>query len=216
MEDTYRHIGLRRQLILSLQKKGIYNKAILKAMAKIPRHYFMDSAFIEHAYQDKPFSIGEGQTISQPYTVAFQTQLLEISAGDKILELGTGSGYQSSILIELGANLYTIERHKSLHLKAKRVLQYLRYNCQMILGDGTFGYKDAAPYNKILVTAGSPSIPNYLVEQLAIGAVMVIPVGDRETQKMLKITKINDRQIKKEEHGTFSFVKLIGKGGWKA
>jgi len=216
LEDSYRHIGLRRQLVLSLKKQGISNTKVLHAMAKVPRHYFMDSAFVEHAYQDKPFSIGEGQTISQPYTVAFQTELLEVSDNDKILEIGTGSGYQASILIAMGANLFTIERHRTLHLKAKRVLQYLKYNCQMILGDGTYGYEAEAPYNKIIVTAGAPSIPNHLVEQLVIGGILVIPVGNDSRQKMLKITKVGKRQIKKEEHGTFSFVKLIGRDGWKS
>ncbi len=215
MEDNYKHLGLRRQLVASIRKKGIRDNAVLNALSKIPRHLFMDSAFGQHAYQDKPFSIGEGQTISQPYTVAFQTALLQIQPGEKVLEVGTGSGYQAAVLVEMGAELYTIERNETLHHRARKLLQQLNYSCHMILGDGTKGYATKAPFHKVIVTASAPSIPKSLIEQLAIGGMLVMPVGDEYQQKMIRIRRLSEKQLQKEEHGLFNFVKLIGEQGWK-
>ncbi|WP_028980219.1 protein-L-isoaspartate(D-aspartate) O-methyltransferase [Sporocytophaga myxococcoides] len=214
MEDNYKTQGLRRQLIKKLKDKGINDEEVLKAVEKVPRHFFFEKAFLEHAYEDKAFPIGEGQTISQPYTVAFQTSLLEIKKGDKVLEIGTGSGYQSSILLEMGAKLYTIEYLKPLYEKAKAFLHSQKYKVNVFCGDGTLGLPQFAPYNKILVTAGAPHVPEKLVEQLAPGGILVIPVGDEETQHMIKIIKTSDNQIKQERHGIFRFVPLTGKDGW--
>jgi protein-L-isoaspartate(D-aspartate) O-methyltransferase len=214
MEDSYKTQGLRRQLIKKLKDKGITNEEVLKAMEKVPRHFFFEKAFLEHAYEDKAFPIGEGQTISQPYTVAFQTSLLGVKKGDKVLEIGTGSGYQSCILLELGAKLYTIEYIKPLYEKAKAFFQSQKYKVNTFCGDGTLGLPQFAPYNKILVTAGAPHVPEKLIEQLAPGGVLVIPVGDEDTQHMIKITKTEDNRIIKEQHGIFRFVPLTGKDGW--
>ena len=214
-EDTYRHKGLRKRLIEKLIDKGITQKEVLRAILKVPRHFFMDSAFVEHAYEDKAFGIGEGQTISQPYTVAFQTQLLDIKPNEKILEIGTGSGYQSSILLEMGVNLYSIEYNRKLYERSKRLLLNMGYNAHFFCGDGTKGWESVSPFDKILVTAGAPVVPEALINQLKIGGKLVIPVGDLRTQKMLLITKHSSEEIKKEEFGNFSFVKLLGESGWK-
>lgn len=200
----------------SLAKKGIEDTEVLAALEKVPRHFFMDSAFSGHAYQDKAFAIGEGQTISQPYTVAFQTQLLAIKKGDKVLEIGTGSGYQAAVLLEMGCELFTIERNQILHKRTKRLFRKLHYNCAMILGDGSEGHPPAAPYQKIIVTAAAPRLPAPLVAQLALGGIIVAPVGNEDAQKMIKLTKIADRKIRKEVCGDFSFVKLIGKNAWES
>ncbi len=214
-EDTYKHKGLRKKLIEKLIEKGIQQKEVLKAMLKVPRHFFMDSAFTEHAYEDKAFGIGEGQTISQPFTVAFQTQLLKIKQNDKILEIGTGSGYQSSILLEMGAKLYTIEYNRNLYQRAKKLLLNMGYNGHFYCGDGTKGLAAAAPYDKILVTAGAPNIPEALISQLKPDGRLVIPVGNLKTQKMLLISKKENGEIEEKEFGNFSFVKLLGESGWK-
>lgn len=215
LEDNYRHKGLRSNLVSELQQKGISDQRVLKAMDIVPRHFFMDSAFLSHSYQDKAFGIGEGQTISQPYTVAFQTALLQIKKSDNVLEIGTGSGYQAAILMSLGANLTSIEYNKNLHLKAKKILQLMNFKGRCVFGDGSKGYPNFAPYHKILVTAGAPTIPTDLINQLTIGGMLVIPVGDAAKQKMLRLTKISDTKVKKEAFGDFSFVKLIGENGWK-
>ena len=215
LKDTYKHKGLRNNLVAELRKKGITDSRVLKAVDTVPRHFFMDSAFLTHSYQDKAFGIGEGQTISQPYTVAFQTSLLQIQKEENVLEIGTGSGYQAAILMSLGANLVSIEYNKNLHLKAKKMLQLMNFKGTYILGDGSQGYSNAAPYDKVLVTAGSPTIPMALINQLKIGGMLVVPVGDEQTQKMLRLTKLSDSKIKKEEFGNFSFVKLLGEKGWK-
>lgn len=214
LEDSYKHKGLRRNLLHQLQTKGIRDKNVLEAMMKVPRHLFFDKAFLEHAYQDKAFPIGEGQTISQPYTVAFQTSLLEIKKGDVVLEIGTGSGYQTCILLELGAKVYTIEFNRILFENTRKFLPRLNYQANFVHGDGSMGYPSAAPYDKILVTAGAPSVPLALIEQLKDNGMLVIPVGDNKLQKMIRVTRYPDKRLKKEEFDNFSFVPLLGKYGW--
>jgi len=214
LEDSYRHKGMRRNLVKILVEKGIRDENVLKAVQAVPRHYFFEKAFLEHAYQDKAFPIGEGQTISQPFTVAFQTQLLEVQSGDKVLEIGTGSGYQCCILVEMGAKVYTIEFNKKLYQKAKSFLQELGYKANFHLGDGSQGWPTFAPYDKIIVTAGAPTLPDALIEQLKPGGILVIPVGDEDHQEMLKIKKDSEGKIMKESHDFFRFVPLVGKFGW--
>jgi protein-L-isoaspartate(D-aspartate) O-methyltransferase len=213
--DDFRFQGLRRSMVLDLERKGIKNKAVLAAIGKIPRHFFLDSALAIHAYQDKPFPIGEGQTISQPFTVARQTELLEVKPGDRILEIGTGSGYQCSVLAELGAQVYTIEYQPVLFKKAqKMVARQLGYRAQFFLGDGSLGLSAFAPYDAILVTAGAPSVPAPLIEQLKPGGRLVIPTGTSEKQEMIRITKSPTGEIVQENFGQFSFVPLKGNLGW--
>lgn len=214
-EDNYRHKGMRRALVKALERKGIKDRKVLEAINRTPRHFFFDNAFLEHAYQDKAFPIGEGQTISQPYTVAFQTELLEVKPGDKILEIGTGSGYQCCILLELGARVYTIEYNKHLYEQALKFLPSIGYSATFIHGDGTKGLPTYAPYDGIIVTAGAPSVPDALVEQLKEGGRLVIPVGGSSHQKMVKITKGSQNQLFKTEYDYFSFVPLLGKYGWQ-
>ena len=215
LEDNYLHKGMRRRLVEELKSKGIKDKAVLDAIMIVPRHVFFDNIFEKDAYDDKAFPIGEGQTISQPYTVAFQSQLLDIKKDDKILEIGTGSGYQSSVLLEMGAKLYSIERHKPLHNKAVKQIAKLGYHKgQFYVGDGTKGMSAYAPYDGIIVTAGAPLVPSDLVKQLKIGGRLIIPVGDDSKQKMIRLTKVGEKEIQKEEFGVFSFVPLIGERGW--
>lgn len=214
LEDGYKHKGLRRILIKKIAQKGITSDKVLEVMGLIPRHLFLDNVFVEQSYQDIAFPIGEGQTISQPYTVAFQSQLLEIKPGDRVLEIGTGSGYQACVLVALGARLVTIERNKILHDRSKSVLNKLGYAATFIHGDGTQGCAKHAPYEKIIVTAGAPVVPPKLIEQLALGGIMVIPVGDEKTQTMLKIKKREDGSIEEQKFETFRFVPLIGADGW--
>jgi len=206
--EGYREKGLRQQLIKELIQKGIKDARIIEAIGKIPRHLFMDSAFVNFAYVDKAFPIGSGQTISQPYTVAFQTELLEVAKGDKILEIGTGSGYQTAVLIELGAKVYTIERQRELFLKTQQFLPKLGYNPQFFFGDGYLGKPTYGPYDKILITAGAPDIPKLLIEQLKPGGLMVLPLGDK-TQIMTRLIKTESGEIIEENHGHFSFVPLL-------
>jgi len=213
MEDNYKSRGLRNKLVQKLRTKGIKDERVLEAIGKVPRHYFFDNALINHAYEDKAFPIGEGQTISQPYTVAFQTEKLELKKKDKVLEIGTGSGYQATILLELGATLYTIEFNKKLYEKTKTFLPQLGYKPFFIYGDGSKGLLAKAPFDKIIVTAGAPIVPTALIDQLAENGILIIPVGDRETQKMLKIKKVNGK-ITKEEFDNFAFVPLLGEQGW--
>ncbi|GAA4834283.1 protein-L-isoaspartate(D-aspartate) O-methyltransferase [Algivirga pacifica] len=215
MIDSYKHKGKRNTLVRGIAQKGIQAENVLEAIRKIPRHFFMDSAFEEHAYQDKPFPIGEGQTISQPYTVAFQTELLQVQPGDKILEIGTGSGYQAAVLLELGAKLYTIETVRKLHLKAQKLLTSLGYKANFIFGDGSKGLTSAAPFDKIIVTAGAPHVPKALLQQLKVGGILVIPVGDERNQRMLKITKIDEKTLEEEDYGGFCFVKFKGEDAWQ-
>jgi protein-L-isoaspartate(D-aspartate) O-methyltransferase len=214
LEDSYKAKGLRRQLVKEIEGKGIKSATVLSAIGKMPRHVFFDSIFLEHAYEDKAFPIGEKQTISQPYTVAFQTELLNVSKGDKILEIGTGSGYQAAILLELGAEVFTIEYNQKLFQKTMDFLPKLGYNPHFFQGDGSLGLPKHAPYDSIVVTAGAPNIPDILIKQLKIGGVLVIPVGDQKQQKMIAIKKLSQNKASKKEFSHFSFVPLLGKDGW--
>lgn len=213
-EDNYKQRGLRNKLVKKLREKGISNDAVLAAIGKVPRHAFFDDALLNHAYEDKAFPIGEGQTISQPYTVAFQTEKLNIKPGDKVLEIGTGSGYQAAVLLELGAKVYTIEYQRKLYDRTRAFLPELGYKPFFFFGDGSKGIPAKAPYDKIIVTAGAPIVPTALTDQLNEGGILIIPVGDRESQKMLRITKTNGK-LKKEEYDNFAFVPLLGEQGWK-
>ena len=209
MEDTFRHKGLRKKLVEHLADKGITNLKILKAINTIPRHLFLDNAFVNFAYQDKAFPIGSGQTISQPYTVAFQTQLLDIKPYDKVLEVGTGSGYQSALLSLLDAEVFTIERQKELFIKTKLFLPSLGYNCMFVYGDGYKGLSKFAPFDKIIITCGAPFIPIDLIAQLKIGGKMVAPIGVGNTQVMNLICKISEAENNITTHGEFSFVPML-------
>jgi len=209
VQDTFTHKGMRKRLVETLQKKGITNQEVLKAINKIPRHLFMDSGFIDHAYVDKAFPIGADQTISQPYTVARQSELLNLNKGDKILEIGTGSGYQTAVLLEMGMIVFSIERQNELFKKTKLFLPKLGYRPKkLIFGDGYIGLKEEAPFNGIVVTAGAPFVPNPLLAQLKIGGKLVIPVGDK-IQIMTVFTRTSATEFKKEEFGEFRFVPLL-------
>ncbi|MCC6817911.1 MAG: protein-L-isoaspartate(D-aspartate) O-methyltransferase [Bacteroidia bacterium] len=217
-QDTYRHKGQRRQLRTILEGKGIQDPVILNAIESIPRHFFLPLEFDSHAYEDKAFPIAAGQTISQPYTVAYQTRLLKVNIADKVLEIGTGSGYQAAVLSLCGADVYTIERHQELSENAAQTLRSIGLNdkIKLFVGDGTRGLSEYAPYDAILVTAGAPSVPKALVAQLKVGGRLVIPVGkSSEMQRMVRITKINDKEIQTEAFDDFSFVPLVGENGWK-
>ncbi|TRO66986.1 protein-L-isoaspartate(D-aspartate) O-methyltransferase [Christiangramia sabulilitoris] len=209
MKDTYRHQGKRQQLVRTVKKKGITDEKVLAAIGKIPRHLFMDSSFEDHAYQDKAFPIAADQTISQPYTVAFQSQLLEIQKGDKVLEVGTGSGYQTAVLCELGAKVYSIERQRELYKKTKTFLSKLGYRPKYLsFGDGYKGIPEYAPYEKIIVTAGAPEVPKDLLSQLKVGGRLVIPVG-RKVQTMTLFVRKSNKEFDKTEYGAFRFVPLL-------
>ncbi len=209
-EDTYRHKGLRKKLIDSLRGKGITNERVLEAMMNIPRHYFLDTALDHIAYADRAFPIAEGQTISQPYTVAYQTQLLEVEPYDKILEIGTGSAYQASVLAEMGANVFTIERQKKLFELNKEFIFKRKYpNIKFFYGDGFEGLPTFAPFDKILITAAAPYIPPRLLDQLKTGGKMVIPLDDDGMQRMKRITKNEDGSIEEETFSNFSFVPML-------
>ncbi|GAA4274674.1 protein-L-isoaspartate(D-aspartate) O-methyltransferase [Aquimarina gracilis] len=209
MKDTLRHAGKRKQLVDVLIKKGIKDKAVLSAIAKIPRHLFMDSGFEDHAYQDKAFPIAADQTISQPYTVAFQSELLQIKNGDKVLEIGTGSGYQTAVLCELGAKVYSIERQKELFKKTKLFLSKLGYRPKHLsFGDGYKGLEEHAPYDSIIVTAGAPFVPKPLLSQLKVNGRLVIPVGE-DVQIMTLFVRKSETQFEKHEFGEFRFVPLL-------
>ncbi|OZV66598.1 protein-L-isoaspartate(D-aspartate) O-methyltransferase [Winogradskyella aurantia] len=209
MKDTFKHKGMRQQLVKTVAEKGITNSDVLKAIGKIPRHLFMDSGFIDHAYVDKAFPIGADQTISQPYTVAFQTELLQIEEGDKILEIGTGSGYQTAVLLELGSKVYSIERQKELFKKTSKFLPKIGYRPKkLVFGDGYKGLPEEAPFDGIIVTAGAPFVPKPLLSQLAIGGRLVIPVGD-EVQTMTLFIRKDDKEFEKHEFGEFRFVPLL-------
>ena len=209
MKDTFKHKGLRNKLALEVKSKGVLDIRVLDAIESVPRHLFMDSSFVDHAYQDKAFPIGAGQTISQPYTVAFQSELLDVNKSDKILEIGTGSGYQTAVLCELGAIVYSIERQKELFKKTSLFLPKIGYNPKkLIFGDGYKGYENEAPYDSILVTAGAPFVPKSLLNQLKIDGKLVIPVGEK-TQIMTLITRVSETKFKKIEFGEFKFVPLL-------
>ncbi|WP_282122247.1 protein-L-isoaspartate(D-aspartate) O-methyltransferase [Algibacter mikhailovii] len=209
MKDSFKHQGLRQQLVNVLKNKGIKDVAVLKAIGKIPRHLFMDSSFLDHAYQDKAFPIAADQTISQPYTVAFQSELLQIKPGDKILEIGTGSGYQTAVLCELGAKVWSIERQNELFKRTSKFLPKLGYRPKkLIFGDGYIGLKDEAPFDGIIVTAGAPFVPKPLLSQLKVGGRLVIPVGD-DIQVMTMYHRKGPKEFEQEEFGEFRFVPLL-------
>lgn len=214
-EDTYQHKGLRNQLVTVLRNKGITDEQVLQAINHIPRHYFLDSAFDKIAYEDRAFPIGEGQTISQPYTVAYQTQLLQVKRSDKILEIGTGSCYQATVLAEMGARVYTIERQKKLYEHNKQFVLKLKYpNIKFFYGDGFEGLPAFAPFDKVIITAAAPFIPPKLVAQMKTGGMMVIPVDEGTSQRMLRITKQEDGSFCQEVFDYFSFVPMLtGKNG---
>lgn len=212
--DSYKERGLRNKLVKKLRLKGIKDETVLSAINKVPRHVFFDKALIYHAYEDKAFPIGEGQTISQPFTVAFQTEKLQIKPGDKVLEIGTGSGYQACVLLEMGATVYTIEYNRNLFERTRDFLPQIGYKPFFLFGDGSKGYPSKAPYDKIIVTAGAPVVPVALQEQLKDGGTLIIPVGTRDKQKMLRITKHADT-LTTEEFDHFAFVPLLGEQGWK-
>ncbi|MDB5000626.1 MAG: protein-L-isoaspartate O-methyltransferase [Mucilaginibacter sp.] len=212
--DNYREQGARKRLVEVLRKKGIEDERVLKAIGKIPRHFFFDETFWNQAYKDIAFPIGAGQTISQPYTVAYQTELLHINKGDKVLEIGTGCGYQTCVLMELGANVVTIERQETLYERTIQVLPYMGYKPQFFLGDGSIGKAEHAPYDKIIVTAGAPTVPETLLKQLNIGGILVIPVGDEQFQKMVTVLKTGEHDYERHELDTFRFVPLVGDRAW--
>ena len=209
MKDTFKHKGLRQQLVDVVRSKGIIDEKVLEAIGKVPRHLFMDSGFLDHAYQDKAFPIAAGQTISQPYTVAFQTELLQVKKGSKILEIGTGSGYQCAVLCELGAKVYSIERQLELFKHTSKFLPKLGYRPKkLIFGDGYKGLKEEAPFDGIIVTAGAPFVPKPLMSQLAIGGRLVIPVGEN-VQVMTLFIRKGPKEFEKHEYGEFRFVPLL-------
>jgi protein-L-isoaspartate(D-aspartate) O-methyltransferase len=207
--DTYRHKGLRKKLVEILREKGIADENVLQAIEKIPRHLFLDSSFLEFAYKDQAFPIGSGQTISQPYTVAYQTQLLKVKPGDRVLEIGTGSGYQSCVLLEMGARVYTIERQKKLFERTRDLLPTIGYQPKMFYGDGYKGLPSHAPFDKIIITAAAPEIPGELINQLKTGGMIVCPVGPQDVQVMVTIRKISDTETERIELDHFRFVPML-------
>ena len=211
-EDNYRHKGMRQNLVQVLKDKGITDSNVLDAIGTVPRHVFLDSMFVEFAYQDKPFPIGSGQTISQPFTVAMQSQLLGVAKGMKVLEIGTGSGYQACILAQIGAKVFTIERQRNLFMKTKQFLAEFPYNIKTFLGDGYKGLPTYGPFDRILITAAAPEIPQDLVNQLKTNGIMVIPLNndaDTGKQRMLRLTKRTDGTLLREEFGDFRFVPML-------
>ena len=216
MIDTAVHQGRRHKLIRELASKGIDNSAVLYAMVKVPRHFFFPKDFEQYAYRDAAFPIGHDQTISQPFTVAYQSQLIDIQKGERVLEIGTGSGYQAAVLLEMGVELYSIEYIKPLLQKAAELLKKYKGNVHLIHGDGSKGVPKYAPYDAIIVTAGAPTIQNELLKQLKIGGKLVIPVGDeKEKQRMHRLTRMSENKFHREVLGDFKFVPLVGDGGWK-
>jgi protein-L-isoaspartate(D-aspartate) O-methyltransferase len=211
IEDTYRHKGLRKKLVQVIQAKGISDERVLDAILEIPRHFFLDSAFDEAAYEDKAFPIGEGQTISQPYTVAYQSQLLELKRFEKVLEIGTGSAYQAVVLAEMGVQVYTIERQKKL-FEFNKSFQFLKKypSIKFFYGDGFEGLPTYGPFDKVIITAAAPEIPQKLIDQLKPGGMMVIPLGAGDTQQMMRITKLENGALKEEVFDHFSFVPMLG------
>ncbi len=207
--DSYQHKGLRKKLVETLRTKGIQDERVLEAIGKVPRHLFMDSGFLNFSYTDKAFPISSGQTISQPYTVAYQTELLDVQPHSKVLEVGTGSGYQTAVLLELGARVYTIERQRQLFLEAQKTLEPLNYKPLYFFGDGYEGLPAYAPFDRILVTAAAPDIPQTLLDQLSAGGILVIPEGDRFGQKMIRVVRKTEDDFERSEHGFFSFVPLL-------
>jgi protein-L-isoaspartate(D-aspartate) O-methyltransferase len=211
MEDNYRHKGLRKKLIGELEKKGITDKLVLEAMNNVPRHHFLSSAFLEYAYENKAFQIGAGQTISAPYTVAFQSQLLGVEKGMKVLEIGTGSGYQTAVLCELGAKVYSIERQKTLHDTAKLLLHKMGYRAHLTYGDGYKGLPSFAPFDRILITCAVPVIPNELLMQMKSNGLLIMPFGEGKEQEMMVIQENEQGEFVSQVHGKFSFVPMLEK-----
>jgi len=209
MIDTYRHKGMRKELVKTLMSKGIKDKKILEAINNIPRHWFLDSSFLEFAYQDKPFPIGSGQTISQPYTVARQTELLLIEKNMKVLEIGTGSGFQACVLGELGAKVFTVERQKKLYLKTKEFLKQFSYRIKTFYDDGNKGLPAFAPFDRIIITAAAPEIPQNLLEQLKPEGILLLPLGLGEMQQMVRIKKSVDGELITENFGNYRFVPML-------
>jgi protein-L-isoaspartate(D-aspartate) O-methyltransferase len=210
MQDTYKFKGMRKQLIQLLKEDTrITNEAIFEAFDAVPRHFFLDLVFAEQAYSNMAFQIGSGQTISHPVTVAFQTQLLELKKGEKVLEIGTGSGFQTCILCQMGAKVFSIERQRELFLKAKNIVAHFKFTPRLIFGDGYKGFPAYAPFDKIIVTCGAPEIPQSLLQQLKVGGIMVIPVGEGKEQTMKRIIRIDDNTFEQEEFGTFKFVPML-------
>lgn len=214
-EDTYKLKGLRKQLVEELKQKGIQDKRVLQAIENVPRHYFVSAGLEELCYKDQALPTMAQQTISQPYTVAYQTQCLEIQTGDKVLEIGTGSGYQAVILAALGAKVYTIERITLLYEHTAALLNTFNMDIICKLGDGTLGWQEYAPFDKIIVTAGSPDIPQNLLHQLKINGRMILPIGKKDYQVMTLVQKIDENNVKMNTLDTFRFVPLIGEQGWK-
>jgi protein-L-isoaspartate(D-aspartate) O-methyltransferase len=212
--DNYRERGARKKLVEHLKSRGIADLKVLDAIGKIPRHFFFDETFWSQAYKDIAFPIGGGQTISQPYTVAYQTELLHLTKGDKVLEIGTGSGYQTCVLLELGAQVYTIERQESIYQRTIKVLPGMGYNAHFFFGDGSVGRSEFGPYDRILVTAGAPFVPEILLKQLRIGGILVIPVGDENAQIMVTVIRVSENDYEKIELDTFRFVPLVGDQAW--
>lgn len=216
MIDSAVHQGRRHKLVRELASKGIENKAVLSAIARVPRHWFFPKDFEQYAYRDAAFPIGHEQTISQPYTVAYQTQLIDIQKGEKVLEIGTGSGYQAAILLELGVELYTIEYIRPLLEKASVLLKPYKDRLRLLHGDGSKGVPKYAPFDAIIVTAGAPNVQKELLKQLKIGGKLVIPVGQgKENQRMHRLTRMSETKFHREILGDFKFVPLVGEGGWK-
>jgi protein-L-isoaspartate(D-aspartate) O-methyltransferase len=212
--NSYRHRGLRRALVEELRRKGIRDEKVLMAIGTVPRHLFFAPAFQAHAYQDKAFPIGEGQTISQPYTVAYQTDLLRLTPHDKVLEIGTGSGYQCCVLLQLTPNVYSIEYNPILFDGTRQRLAALHQQAHLVCGDGSLGLPEQAPFDKILVTAGSPNIPRPLLRQLRVGGALVIPVGDAQVQRMMRVVRESEDEFSREIFEEFRFVPLLGRAGW--
>jgi protein-L-isoaspartate(D-aspartate) O-methyltransferase len=209
LTDTYRHKGLRKNLVEKIRNRGVADENVLEAMLKVPRHFYFDGAFLEKAYIDNAFPIAAGQTISQPSTVAIQTSLLQLKPGEKVLEIGTGSGYQTAVLCQLGVKVYSIERQKLLFQKSKKLLAKLGCKANVFYGDGFKGLPQFAQFDKILITCGAPFVPEDLVKQLNTGGRMVIPVGSGSIQDMVVIEKLENGEIKKSSHGKFSFVPML-------
>ncbi len=212
--DKYREQGARKKLVALLRERGISDERVLTAIGKVPRHFFFDETFWNQAYKDIAFPIGDGQTISQPYTVAYQTELLHIQKGNKVLEIGTGCGYQTCVLLELGAKVFTIERQENLFRRTIQVLPKMGYHPQFFLGDGSMGIAEQAPYDKIIVTAGAPLVPEILLKQLKVGGILVIPVGDANEQKMVTVLRVSETEFEKIVLDTFRFVPLLGDQAW--
>ena len=214
MEDSYRHKGMRRKMLEELRQRGISDERVLKAMDQIPRHWFLDEAFLKHAYEHQAFQIGCKQTISHPYTVAFQSQVLDVEPGNKVLEIGTGCGYQTAVLVKLGGKVFSVERQRPLFLKTKKLLQKIGARAETFYGDGYKGLPQFGPFDRIIVTAGAPYVPEPLKEQLKVGGVLVIPVGEKK-QIMQHITRLSEKDYHTESLGDFAFVPMLEDKNWK-